>query len=299
MTISDVEQSHALRLDGKHVSKAILAEVGQGLATCWKGQPPKLVVLLVGNDPASEVYVSHKMKASQKLGMTSETRRLPATISEHELLDRLDSLNHDPDVHAILVQLPLPGHINSQRVLEAIDPRKDVDGFHPLNMGQLLTGIEPVALPCTPAGMVRLLDYYDLSVAGKHAVVVGRSNIVGKPISLMLLHRHATVTICHSRTPDLPHLLSQADVVVAAIGRPNYVQADWVKPGAVVLDVGINRMEDGSLCGDVEKAVVHRASAVTPVPGGVGPMTIAMLMVNTMRLAQAQQGQTVKPWLMT
>lgn len=288
-----------LRLDGKPAANALHQSIEHSLKT-FPGQPPRLVVILVGDNAASHVYVNRKMKVSQQLGMQSETVWMDAHTTQEQLLNKIQALNEAPDVDAILVQLPLPAHLDSQAILDAIAPEKDVDGFHPHNVGQLLLGMEPTALPCTPAGIMRLLDHYDLSVAGRHAVVIGRSNIVGKPISLMLLHRNATVTVCHSRTQHLPEVVRTADIIVAAIGRPCFVKADWVKPGAVIIDVGINRLEDGSLVGDVDyDPLTEIASAMTPVPGGVGPMTIAMLMLNTLRLASVRHGLTVEPWLMT
>jgi len=251
---------------------------------------PGLAVVLVGENPASQVYVRNKTRACEEAGIVSIEHRPPASITESELLALIDSLNHDSRVHGILVQLPLPGHIRSESVLAAVAPHKDVDGFHPENLGLLASG-HPRFVPCTPAGIMRLLDHAGIALQGKHAVVVGRSNIVGKPAALLLLERHATVTICHSRTTDLAGIIRQADVLVAAVGRPRLITGAMVKPGVAVIDVGINRLQEGpdagKLCGDVNfQEMLGKAGCVTPVPGGVGPMTIAMLLENTVRAAQ-------------
>jgi methylenetetrahydrofolate dehydrogenase (NADP+)/methenyltetrahydrofolate cyclohydrolase len=254
--------------------------------------PPQLVVVLVGENPASLVYVNKKAKVAAQLGMASRVLRLPAgETDEARLFAALDTLNADPTVHGILVQMPLPAPLDAQRVLARVAPEKDVDGFHPVNMGRLMAGDLPVALPCTPAGILRLLADYHIPLAGRHAVVVGRSNIVGKPLALLLLHAHATVTVCHSQTQALDTLTRQADILVAAIGKPQWIGPGHVKPGAVVVDVGINRLPPapgqtkGPLVGDVDfEAVSQVASALTPVPGGVGPMTIGTLMENTLAL---------------
>ena len=251
-----------------------------------RGVTPGLAVLLVGDNPASQVYVRNKVKACEQAGLHSVLEQLPADLSESELLARVDALNRDPLIHGILVQLPLPAHINAHKVIEAIDPAKDVDGFHVASAGALMTGL-PSFWPCTPHGCMKMLDSIGYSLSGKHAVVIGRSNIVGKPMALMLLAQNATVTICHSRTVNLKALTRQADVIVAAVGQRNTVTADMVKPGAVVIDVGMNRNEAGKLCGDVDfEAVRQVAGHITPVPGGVGPMTIAMLLVNTLDSAR-------------
>ncbi len=272
--------------------KEVAAEVREGLKAEVEalvkdtGVRPGLAVVLVGDDPASQVYVRNKKKACEKAGINSIEHRLPAETTEEELLTLIGELNADTSVHGILVQLPLPDGLSEDRVLETIDPSKDVDGFHPYNMGRLVTG-KPVFEPCTPLGIMRLLHSTGIDLKGKEAVIVGRSNIVGKPMAFMLLREHATVTICHSRTRDLKEKVRGADVVVAAVGIAEMVKGDWIKEGAVVIDVGINRIEDGSLVGDVEFATAsERASYITPVPGGVGPMTIAMLLSNTVRSAK-------------
>ena len=251
-----------------------------------RGVKPGLAVLLVGDNPASQVYVRNKVKACEQAGLHSVLEQLPADLSESDLLARVDALNRDPLIHGILVQLPLPAHIDAHKVIEAIDPAKDVDGFHVASAGALMTGM-PGFWPCTPHGCMKMLESIGYPLSGKHAVVIGRSNIVGKPMALMLLAQNATVTICHSRTVNLKAITLQADVIVAAVGQRNTVTADMVKPGAVVIDVGMNRNEAGKLCGDVDfEAVRHIAGHITPVPGGVGPMTIAMLLVNTLESAR-------------
>jgi methylenetetrahydrofolate dehydrogenase (NADP+)/methenyltetrahydrofolate cyclohydrolase len=251
-----------------------------------RGVKPGLAVLLVGDNPASQVYVRNKVKACVQAGLHSVLEHLPANLSESDLLARVEALNRDPLIHGILVQLPLPAHIDAHKVIEAIDPAKDVDGFHVASAGALMTGM-PGFWPCTPHGCMKMLESIGYSLSGKHAVVIGRSNIVGKPMALMLLAQNATVTICHSRTVNLKAMTLQADVIVAAVGQRNTVTADMVKPGAVVIDVGMNRNEAGKLCGDVDfEAVRHIAGHITPVPGGVGPMTIAMLLVNTLESAR-------------
>ena len=251
-----------------------------------RGVKPGLAVLLVGDNPASQVYVRNKVKACEQAGLHSVLEQLPADLSESDLLARVEALNRDPLIHGILVQLPLPAHIDAHKVIEAIDPAKDVDGFHVASAGALMTGL-PGFWPCTPHGCMKMLESIGYPLSGKHAVVIGRSNIVGKPMALMLLAQNATVTICHSRTVNLKALTRQADVIVAAVGQRNTVTADMVKPGAVVIDVGMNRNEAGKLCGDVDfEAVRHIAGHITPVPGGVGPMTIAMLLVNTLESAR-------------
>ncbi|MEG3638302.1 bifunctional methylenetetrahydrofolate dehydrogenase/methenyltetrahydrofolate cyclohydrolase FolD [Magnetococcus sp. PR-3] len=251
---------------------------------------PGLAVVLVGEDPASQVYVRNKKKACENAGIASFSHELPDTTSEVDLLNLIEQLNGDDKVHGILVQLPLPKHIDEQKVLEAISPAKDADGFHPYNVGRLATG-DPTFQPCTPWGVMEMLKVTGVDPNGKHAVVIGRSNIVGKPVALMLLAAHATVTVCHSRTPDLEATVKRADIVVAAVGRAKMVPGSWIKEGAVVIDVGINRGEDGKLCGDVDYAsCFEQASAITPVPGGVGPMTIAMLLKNTVEGAKRSRG---------
>jgi methylenetetrahydrofolate dehydrogenase (NADP+)/methenyltetrahydrofolate cyclohydrolase len=251
-----------------------------------RGVKPGLAVLLVGDNPASQVYVRNKVKACVQAGLHSVLEHLPANLSESDLLARVEALNRDPLIHGILVQLPLPAHIDAHKVIEAIDPAKDVDGFHVASAGALMTGM-PGFWPCTPQGCMKMLESIGYPLSGKHAVVIGRSNIVGKPMALMLLAQNATVTICHSRTVNLKAITLQADVIVAAVGQRNTVTADMVKPGAVVIDVGMNRNEAGKLCGDVDfEGVRQVAGHITPVPGGVGPMTIAMLLVNTLESAR-------------
>ncbi|HXK88877.1 MAG TPA: bifunctional methylenetetrahydrofolate dehydrogenase/methenyltetrahydrofolate cyclohydrolase FolD [Thermosynergistes sp.] len=277
----------AVIMDGKAVSALVRREVKERAALlASKGVKPGLAVVLVGDDPASQVYVRQKEKACDEVGFASFMRYLPASTDERELLDLIDGLNSDPAVHGILVQLPLPKHIDKDRVAEAIRPEKDVDGFHPINVGRLTLGIETME-PCTPKGIVYLLEHYGIDIEGKRAVVVGRSNIVGKPVSLLLLSRNATVTVCHSRTKDLPDVTRQADILVAATGKPKTIGSSMVKGGAVVVDVGITRTQSG-LIGDVDfDAVKEVASYITPVPGGIGPMTIAMLLLNALKAAEA------------
>jgi methylenetetrahydrofolate dehydrogenase (NADP+)/methenyltetrahydrofolate cyclohydrolase len=268
-------------LDGKALAGEIRARVKERVAALGRsGIHPGLAVILAGDNPASRVYVRNKVRACEETGVQSFLIELPNSVSEAELLDRVGALNADPRVHGILVQLPLPKHIDAELVLETVAPAKDVDGFHLHNLGALVAG-RPGIVPCTPAGVMRLIDHAGVNLAGKHAVVIGRSNIVGKPQALLLLAQHATVTICHSRTADLGAVTRQADVLVAAVGKANMVTAAMVKPGACVIDVGINRLPDGTLAGDVDFAAVREvAGAITPVPGGVGPMTIAMLLEN-------------------
>jgi len=278
-------------IDGKALSLQLRNDVRQGVATLKAhGITPGLAVVLVGDNPASEVYVRNKVKACEDTGMHSVLERHPAQMSQADLLARIDALNHDRSIHGILVQLPLPAHIDAQRVIEAISPAKDVDGFHVASAGALMTGM-PGFWPCTPFGCMKMLESIGYSLQGKHAVVIGRSNIVGKPMAIMLLQANATVTICHSGTQNLKALTLQADVIVAAVGKRNVLTADMVKPGAVVLDVGMNRNDAGKLCGDVDFEEVRKvASHITPVPGGVGPMTITMLMMNTLLAAQGRVG---------
>jgi len=274
-------------IDGKAVAAAVRAEVKERTAafSSRTGIRPCLVAVLVGEDPASRIYVRNKGKACTDAGLLSRQIDLPASVSEKELLDLVAELNADESVHGILVQLPLPDHIDESRVIEAISPDKDVDGFHPVNAGRLLVGRSGF-IPCTPYGIMKLLDHEQVDLKGKHAVVVGRSNIVGKPVAILLLARHATVTICHSRTKDLPGVVRSADVVIAAVGKAGMIRGSWIKPGAVVIDVGINRLPDGKLAGDVAFDEAREvAGRITPVPGGVGPMTIAMLLHNTLEAA--------------
>ncbi len=277
-------------IDGKAIAKQIRVEVKQTVDD-WRLQQfvPGLAVVLVGDDPASATYVRNKEKACQEAGIYSEVHRLPASTSEEELLRLVHSLNQNANIHGILVQLPLPDHIRSERILDAIEPSKDVDGFHPVNAGKLLVGKQGI-FPCTPMGVIEILKRQDVPIAGKHAVVVGRSNIVGKPAALLLLREHATVSICHSRTPDLSLITKQADILVCAVGQPEMIKGEMIKPGACVIDVGINRTSDGKLVGDVcFSEAVQVAGKITPVPGGVGPMTIAMLLKNTLICAQLQR----------
>ena len=275
-------------IDGKAVAKEVqqrIKEDVEGLERRWN-MAPGLAVVLVGDDPASHIYVRNKEKACKEVGIKSFEHFLPATISERELLALVHQLNKDKNVHGILVQLPLPPHIHSERILNAVSPYKDVDGFHPVNQGNLVVGADGYR-PCTPLGVMKLLESVDCDPKGKNAVVVGRSNIVGKPVALMLLEKHATVTICHSRTASLREEVARGDIVVVAIGKPGIVRGEWIKPGAVVIDVGINRLPNGKLCGDIDfESAKERASVITPVPGGVGPMTICMLLFNTLKAAK-------------
>lgn len=274
-------------IDGKKISKQRIEAVAQAVKTRQeKGlHTPCLAVVLVGDDPASAVYVRNKKLACQKSGIESRSYELPSETTQDDLLKLVDELNGDPAVDGILVQLPLPAHIDSQAVLERIEPHKDVDGFHPYNVGRLVVKM-PLMRPCTPKGVMTLLEAYGIDPKGKKAVVVGASNIVGRPQALELLLSRATVTICHSATQNLADEVAAADILVVGVGIPNFVKGEWVKPGAVVIDVGINRLDDGSLCGDVEFDVAkERASMITPVPGGVGPMTIATLLENTVHAA--------------
>ena len=278
-------------IDGNALSKQLRTDVAARVtALKAKGVTPGLAVILVGDNPASQVYVRNKVKACEDTGMHSVLETWPATMTEAELLARVDAMNNDASIHGILVQLPLPGHMNAQRVIEAISPEKDVDGFHIASAGALMTGL-PGFWPCTPYGCMKMLESIGYELKGKHAVVIGRSNIVGKPMALMLLGQNATVTICHSATQDLKAQTLQADVIVAAVGKRNVLTADMVKPGAVVIDVGMNRNDEGKLCGDVDfDGVKEVAGWITPVPGGVGPMTITMLLVNTIEAAERTAG---------
>ena len=277
----------AQRIDGIALSHKLRAEVTNRTAALKaKGITPGLAVILVGENSASQVYVRNKVKACQDSGLHSLLEKYAEDMTEKALLDRIESLNQDPSIHGILVQLPLPKHIDAQKVIEAISPLKDVDGFHIASAGALMTGMSGF-WPCTPYGCMKMLESIGYELKGKHAVVIGRSNIVGKPMAMMLLQKNATVTICHSATTDLKAITLQADVIVAAVGKRNVLTADMVKPGAVVLDVGMNRNDEGKLCGDVDFEGVEKvASYITPVPGGVGPMTITMLLVNTLEAAE-------------
>lgn len=283
-------------IDGKAVAAQVREEVRAGVAdlVAKYGRPPGLQVILVGEDPASQVYVRNKEKAAHEVGFNGGVLRMPATASEAEVLAEVHRCNRDPEIDGILVQLPLPKQVHEAAILEAIEPRKDVDGFHPHNVGELWTRVagaaqDPGLVPCTPRGCLRLLQSAGVKLEGANAVVVGRSNIVGKPMAALLLMQSATVTVAHSRTRDLAALCRSADILVAAIGKAKFIGADFVKPGATVIDVGMNRDEQGKLCGDVDFAAVEPiAGAITPVPGGVGPMTIAMLLDNTLNAARAR-----------
>jgi methylenetetrahydrofolate dehydrogenase (NADP+) / methenyltetrahydrofolate cyclohydrolase len=277
-------------LDGKALAQRVTADVRAAVTerVAAGGSVPGLAVVLVGDNAASQVYVRNKRRTTEAVGMRSFAFDPPADIAENALLGLIDRLNADAQVHGILVQLPLPKQIDPAHVIERIDPRKDVDGFHPYNVGRLVVKM-PTLRPCTPYGCMQLLAQTGEDLAGKHAVVIGQSNIVGRPMALELLMARCTVTICHSATRDLPDLVRQADIVVAAVGKPRMVQGDWIKPGAIVIDVGMNRLPDGKLTGDVDfEAARERASWITPVPGGVGPMTVAMLLHNTLRAAELQ-----------
>ena len=272
-------------MDGKALSAKVRGEIlEKARALTAAGTRPGLAVILVGEDPASQVYVRNKEKACAECGFYSEKYVLPAETSQQALLELVEELGNNPSIHGILCQLPLPGHISEQAVIAAIPPEKDVDAFHPANVGHIMIG-DFDFLPCTPAGVMELLDAYGIDPKGKRCVVIGRSNIVGKPMAMLLLHRHGTVTICHSRTQGLADICREADILVAAVGRAHFVTPDMVKPGAAVIDVGMNRV-DGKLCGDVDPAAAAVAGYLTPVPGGVGPMTITMLMKNTLRAAE-------------
>ncbi|MBW5446770.1 bifunctional methylenetetrahydrofolate dehydrogenase/methenyltetrahydrofolate cyclohydrolase FolD [Cohnella sp. CFH 77786] len=278
-------------INGKQISESIREEIRSEVRElAEKGIRPGLAVILVGDDAASQVYVRNKAKACEELGYHSEVIRMPAETTQAGLLGMVERCNADPAIHGILVQLPLPKHLAEKPVIDAISVRKDVDGFHPVSVGNLMIG-DDALLPCTPSGVIELLKRSGHSPAGKHAVVIGRSNIVGKPVSMLLLRENATVTMCHSRTPDLPEIARQADILVVAVGVAKMVKADWVKPGAVVIDVGMNRLENGKLAGDVDyDDVAPKAGWITPVPGGVGPMTITMLMANTLKACKRANG---------
>src|SRR5690625_1707548 len=277
----------AIVINGRDLAAQIREDMKEEIASLKeKGIKPHLTVILVGDDPASKSYVAGKEKASQEVGISSEIIRLDASTTQEQLLEHINRLNKDDKVHGILVQLPLPEHISEQAVIEAISPEKDVDGFHPVNIGRMMTG-QKTFLPCTPYGIITMLKSQNISLEGKHAVVIGRSNIVGKPVGQLLLNENATVTYCHSRTKNLEEFTNQADILIAAVGIPNVITADHIKAGAVVIDVGINRLEDGSLTGDVDfDSASEKASYITPVPRGVGPMTIAMLLENTIKAAK-------------
>ena len=277
-------------LDGKSLAAQVRIAVKREVeALAQRGIRPGLAVLLAGDNPASRVYVRNKVRACEETGVRSEMYELPANVSEEALVDRVLALNDDSDIHGILVQLPLPKQVDAHKALESIAPAKDIDGFHESNLGALLAG-RPRMVPCTPAGVMRLLDHAGVPLAGNHAVVIGRSNIVGKPLALLLLQKDATVTICHSKSRALENLARSADILVAAVGRAKLVTGRMVKPGACVIDVGVNRLSDGSLAGDVDFAAASEVAGwITPVPGGVGPMTIAMLLENCVRAAGASK----------
>ena len=277
-------------LDGKSLAAQVRTAVKREVeALAQRGIRPGLAVLLAGDNPASRVYVRNKVRACEETGVRSELYELPANVSEDALIDRVLALNDDPDIHGILVQLPLPKQVDSHKALESIAPAKDIDGFHESNLGALLAGV-PRMVPCTPAGVMRLLDHAGIPLAGSHAVVIGRSNIVGKPLALLLLQRDATVTICHSKSGELENLARSADILVAAVGRAKLVTGRMVKPGACVIDVGVSRLSDGSLVGDVDFAAASEVAGwITAVPGGVGPMTFAMLLENCVRAAGASK----------
>ena len=279
----------AVIISGKEVSAKVRADVKEECEQLKsKGITPGLAVIIVGDDPASRVYVNNKKKACADVGFLSEEYALPAETTQEELLALIEKLNSKPDINGILCQLPLPKHLDEKAVINAISPLKDVDAFHPSNVGKIMIG-DFDFLPCTPAGVMEMLDYYNIEIAGKECVVVGRSNIVGKPMAMLLLHRNGTVTVCHSKTKNLKEVCKRADILVAAVGIPKFVSGDMIKEGAVVIDVGINRTADGKLCGDVDFAEAEKlASYITPVPGGVGPMTIAVLMKNTLTAFKLQ-----------
>lgn len=278
-------------IDGKLVSAKVRANVAKETEELKeKGVSVGLAVVIVGNDPASRVYVNNKKKVCAEVGFISREYALPEETTQQELLDLVNELNNDKEINGILVQLPLPKHLDEKQVIEAISPLKDVDAFNAVNVGKIMIG-DYDFLPCTPAGVMEMLKEYDIDPKSKNCVVIGRSNIVGKPMAMLLLHKHGTVTICHSRTVNLKEICAKADILVAAIGKAKFVTADMVKEGAVVIDVGMNRDENGKLCGDVDfENVKDKAEAITPVPGGVGPMTIAMLMKNTLKAAKLQNG---------
>ena len=281
----------AVWMDGKALSKKIRGQIlAETTALKEQGITPGLAVIIVGEDPASQIYVRNKERACEECGFYSEKYALPAETTQEELLALIDKLNRDPKINGILCQMPVPEHISEEAVIGAIDAKKDVDAFHPVNVGKIMVGNFDF-LPCTPAGAMELLDEYGIEIQGKNCVVIGRSNIVGKPMSMLLLHRHGTVTICHSRTQNLKEICANADILVAAVGKAGFVTADMVKEGAAVIDVGINRNAEGKVCGDVCTAeVAEKAAFITPVPGGVGPMTITMLMKNTLKAARLQNG---------
>lgn len=274
-------------ISGKELAKELRTKMKEEVTALKnRGITPHLTVILIGDDPASHSYVNGKKKASEEVGISSEIITFEATISEAELLEKIEELNQDPNVHGILVQLPLPEHIDEQKVIETIDPKKDVDGFHPVNIGRMMTG-QDTFLPCTPFGILKMLQSIQIDLSGKHAVVIGRSNIVGKPVGQLLLNENATVTYCHSRTKDLRRYTLSADILIVAVGKEHIIDGSYIKDGAVVIDVGVNRTKEGKLTGDVDfEDAKEKASYITPVPGGVGPMTITMLLENTIKAAK-------------
>lgn len=279
-------------ISGKQLAKELRENMKEEINLLkQRGITPHLTVILIGDDPASHSYVNGKKKASEEVGISSEIIKLDATITEDELLDKIQELNKDPNVHGILVQLPLPEHIDEQKVIETIDPKKDVDGFHPINVGRMMIG-QDTFLPCTPFGILKMLQSINIDMSGKHAVIIGRSNIVGKPMGQLLLNENATVTYCHSRTNDLRKYTLSADILIVAVGKEHIVDGSYIKDGAVVIDVGVNRTKEGKLTGDVDfEDAKEKASYITPVPGGVGPMTITMLLENTIKAAKGLTNQ--------
>lgn len=276
-------------IPGKELSEKIVDNIREEVLNYEK--KPGLTVIIVGENSASKIYVNKKKKAAEKAGFNSNVIKLSASITQEELEKEIEKLNNDKTVDGILVQLPLPKHINTYKIIEKIKPEKDVDGFHPVNVGKLVTGLSPYAVSCTPQGIIRLLEENNIEIEGKNAIIIGRSNIVGKPLAALLLNKNATVTVCHSKTANLRRVCMQADILVAAVGIAEFVKSDWVKPGATVIDVGINRTKEGKLVGDVDfKNIAPKVNHITPVPGGVGPMTIAMLLSNTLKLFKLNHG---------
>ena len=280
-------------IDGKRISLEIKAEIRKEVSELVEGGiRPGLVAVRVGDHPASAIYVRNKRKACEDVGIYSEEHHLPADFREEELLRIIGGFNSNPEIHGILIQLPLPETFNTERIMQSVSPEKDVDGLHYSNMGRLTMG-KPQFIPCTPAGIIEMLNRYRIPIEGRHAVIVGRSNLVGRPVALLLMHRHATITVCHSKTKDIATICRQADILVAAIGRPHFITADMVMEGAAIIDVGINRLSDRSLVGDVDfNSVERKCGWITPVPGGVGPMTIAMLLKNTVEAAKRIGGRS-------
>ncbi|MFD1360661.1 bifunctional methylenetetrahydrofolate dehydrogenase/methenyltetrahydrofolate cyclohydrolase FolD [Lentibacillus salinarum] len=274
-------------IDGKALAQKLREDMTEEVSQLKaEGIMPHLTVIIVGDDPASKTYVNGKKKATHQTGISSDVIEMAASVSEHELLEKITELNQDKTVHGILVQLPLPEHINEQKVIQAISPDKDVDGFHPVSIGKMMTG-QDTFLPCTPYGIITMLQSYNIQIEGKHAVVMGRSHIVGKPVGQLLLNEHATVTYCHSKTTNLTEFTGNADILITAVGKPNVIKQEHIKEGAVIIDVGINRLDDGTLTGDVDfPSAAEKASYITPVPKGVGPMTITMLLNNTIKAAK-------------